>query len=76
MSESILDLSRADAAGCRGAHQPDARTTHPLVEKAWRDRMIREAAYFRSQHRSPGPGKELDDWLHAEAEVDRFLTEK
>jgi len=49
---------------------PDASTTNPAVEAAWRQKMIREAAYFRSQHRRPCYGKELEDWLAAEKEVD------
>lgn len=30
-----------------------------------RGKMVREAAYFRSQHRSPGYGREVEDWLAA-----------
>jgi hypothetical protein len=33
-------------------------------------RRIREAAYFKAEKRGFAPGKELDDWLEAEAEVD------
>jgi hypothetical protein len=51
----------------------DSRTTNPLVEQAWRDKLVREAAYFRSQHRRPCHGKELEDWLAAEREVDESL---
>ncbi|MHB1291089.1 MAG: DUF2934 domain-containing protein [Sulfuricella sp.] len=34
-----------------------------------RERMIREAAYFRYVQRDPVPGHDLDDWLAAEAEL-------
>ena len=35
--------------------------------------MIRQAAYFRSQKRNQCDGKELEDWLAAEKEVDEGL---
>jgi hypothetical protein len=38
----------------------------------WREEMIREAAYFRSQRRRPGTGKDLEDWLAAEREIDEL----
>jgi hypothetical protein len=37
--------------------------------------MVREAAYFRSQHRQPGIGRELEDWVAAEKEVEEFLRD-
>jgi hypothetical protein len=36
--------------------------------------MICDAAYFLSERRGFCPGQELDDWLAAEAEIDRALT--
>ncbi len=36
--------------------------------------MIAEEAYFRAQRRDFRPGHELEDWLAAEAEVDRRLA--
>jgi len=69
MAEQILELSWLKPDG-RPASLPDASTTNPAVEAAWRQKMIREAAYFRSQHRRPCYGKELEDWLAAEKEVD------
>lgn len=41
--------------------------------KAEREQMIAAAAYYRAQQRGFAPGGELDDWLQAESEVDRFL---
>ncbi|TAK40311.1 MAG: DUF2934 domain-containing protein [Betaproteobacteria bacterium] len=35
--------------------------------------MVALAAYFRSQKRGFDPGRDLDDWLEAEAEVDATL---
>jgi hypothetical protein len=71
MTEQALVLTgkRAGRPSCL----PDACTTNPDVEAAWRHRMIREAAYFRSQHRAPCPGKEIEDWVAAEKEVDEYL---
>lgn len=39
-----------------------------------RDRMIAEAAYYRAARRGFAPGHELEDWLAAEAEIDRELV--
>lgn len=36
-----------------------------------REAMIREAAYFHAIKRGNTPGHELDDWLAAEAELER-----
>jgi hypothetical protein len=58
--------------GCAAA-MAGPRTTNPLLEQAWRDKLVREAAYFRSHHRRPCHGKELEDWLAAEQEVDEAL---
>jgi len=35
---------------------------------------IAEAAYLRAEHRGFLPGCELQDWLEAEAEVDKLRT--
>jgi hypothetical protein len=35
--------------------------------------MIAEAAYFVAERRGFAGGGELDDWLLAEAEIDRLL---
>lgn len=45
----------------------------PLAAKAWRERMIKEAAYFRFLQRGRGPGRELEDWAAAEHDVDAFM---
>jgi hypothetical protein len=73
MTSRILNMSVSDAPGHCSAALPDARTTNPLVERAWREKMVREAAYFHSQRRRPCPGKELEDWFAAEREVDESL---
>jgi hypothetical protein len=35
-----------------------------------RESMIAEAAYYRAERRGFAPGRELDDWLAAEREID------
>lgn len=35
--------------------------------------MIAEAAYFRAERRGFAPGAEVQDWLEAEAEIERLL---
>lgn len=38
-----------------------------------REQMIATAAYFRAAQRGFTPGAEVQDWLQAEAEIDRLL---
>jgi Protein of unknown function (DUF2934) len=38
-----------------------------------REALVAEAAYFRAQRRGFVPGHEDEDWLAAEAEIDRRL---
>jgi hypothetical protein len=38
-----------------------------------RHRQIAEAAYFKAQRRGFAAGRELDDWLAAEQEIDRAM---
>ncbi len=40
-----------------------------------REAMIRDAAYFHYTKRGYSPGNELDDWLAAEAEIERGTPE-
>ncbi len=45
---------------------------NPVTEEM-RQHMIREAAYYRAQHRGFGGEAEMDDWLVAEREIDTML---
>ena len=56
-------------AGTRPRSGP-ARSVCWLEE---RSRMVAEAAYFRAERRGFAPGGELDDWIRAEAEIDRMI---
>jgi len=40
-----------------------------------REAMIRDAAYYHYAKRGYAPGHELDDWLAAEAEIERVAPE-
>ena len=73
MSRRILNLTMPEAQGACSAARSDPRSTNPLVEQAWRDKTVREAAYYRSLHRQPCHGKELEDWVAAEREIDQSL---
>jgi hypothetical protein len=55
----------------RGA-KPPASTEQ--ANTASREIMIREAAYFRAEHRAFAPGGELEDWFAAEREIDAVLA--
>jgi len=46
-----------------------------VTSEAERRKMIADAAYFRAQSRDFESGHEVEDWLEAEAEVDRKLAE-
>jgi hypothetical protein len=41
-----------------------------------RRKMIARAAYFRAERRNFAPGQELQDWVAAEADVDRELERR
>ena len=46
-------------------------------KKAPEDRqsLIAKAAYFRAQQRNFEPGHELEDWLAAESEIERWIAQ-
>ncbi len=43
----------------------------PVLSPELRQQMIRDAAYFRAEHRGFGAGDPVQDWIEAEAELDR-----
>jgi len=51
------------------ATPPDVASATP-VESQDREQTIAEAAYFRAAQRNFESGRELDDWLAAELEID------
>jgi len=44
------------------------------IDVAAREDLIREAAYFRAAQRGFESGHELEDWLAAERDFDRWLA--
>lgn len=61
-------MSDTQAWGAPPSRSPMAPTA------AERDDMISVAAYYRAERRGFAPGGAEDDWLHAEAEIDRLLA--
>jgi hypothetical protein len=49
----------------------EARAPAPTPEE--REQMVAVAAYYRALKRNFEPGRELEDWIEAEAEVDATL---
>ena len=51
---------------------PPVRAMPPATEPGERERqsMIAEAAYYRAEKRDFAPGKEIEDWLAAEKQID------
>jgi len=68
------DPRPADAAETPGA-TGRVEKTMTGVSSEQRLRMIEVAAYFLAERRCFGPGHELDDWLKAQSEIDRQLSE-
>lgn len=61
------------AAAVESAQKVPSATS---VADAARQKMISEAAYYRAQRRGFAPGRELDDWVAAEAEVAGYFLEQ
>ena len=53
---------------------PSTPPTGNFIEPERRQAMISEAAYFLAERRGFCPGGELEDWVAAEAEIDRALS--
>lgn len=45
----------------------------PAISSGERERYIAEAAYYIAEQRGFASGSEVDDWIRAEAEIDRLL---
>lgn len=54
---------------------PNAPSATSVADAA-RQKMISDAAYYRAQKRGFAPGRELDDWLAAEAEISSQFLEQ
>jgi hypothetical protein len=69
-----------DGAVSAGSAAPRKRAARPAkaavatLSSADRLEMIRQAAYYRAERRGFAPGRDAEDWLAAEAEVDAGLA--
>lgn len=79
------ETSAKNSASLRAARKPASKSTaardecgdaprRDPVSAEERQRMIVTAAYFRAERRDFESGHELEDWLEAEAEIDRQLA--
>jgi hypothetical protein len=48
----------------------------PLIPASLRHYMICEAAYFRAQARGLVPGREIEDWLAAEQDIEELIVRR
>ena len=51
-------------------------SSKPQVTSQEREQMIATMAYLRAEQRGFAPGHEQEDWLQAEAEVDRLIIKR
>lgn len=63
-------MARQASTPVKQSGHPDI-TWHGNISLEQRETMIREAAYYRYQQRGYAPGGDLEDWLVAEADVER-----
>lgn len=75
----VRSAPRKQAASSDKAAAADSARAAPSgtsVADAARQKMISDAAYYRAQKRGFAPGRELDDWLAAEAEITDYFLEQ
>ena len=85
-NEQRATAARGEKTGTSNADTTYASTvqvTHATLEQREipsfsesREARIAEAAYWRAESRGFTPGRELDDWLEAEREIDAREKEK
>jgi len=69
----VSALKAPYGASTRSKRQRAEEATRGDIASERRHAMISDAAYFLSEQRGFGPGRELDDWLSAEKAIDREL---
>jgi hypothetical protein len=70
-SKRVLHRERAELDPREETEEAEARG--PLPSASEREQLIAVAAYNRAQGRNFEPGRELEDWLEAEAEIDAMM---
>lgn len=73
MSKAKSSTRSSSVAAARGASATEAAVSGITLPQ--RERMIAEAAYYRAEHRGFQGGDPQQDWLEAEAEINRMLSE-
>lgn len=69
-------MTKAKSTSAPNAAPESVAEKRPPVSAEERYRMIAEAAYFRAEKRGFLGGNVAEDWLQAEAEIDRMLKEQ
>jgi len=70
----VARTTRTLTSSGHAATDGDARALGPTrLAPAERQKLIEHAAYLRAAKRNFEPGGEVQDWLEAEAEVERLL---
>ena len=62
-----------DRTSARSAPAAEPDSSRVKVDAATRYNLIARAAYLRAEQRGFAPGGETQDWLEAEAEIERLL---
>ena len=76
VGEKIKSTAAPARAQSSKAQVPESKKAPATVSPEERYRMIAEAAYFKAQKRGFVGGDPAQDWLEAEAEIDRKLAGK
>ncbi len=71
--QSVGSRPRKDAANVVLLPSPDGKIKESVSAQARRV-MIAEAAYYISERRGFGAGREIEDWLLAEKQVNAILS--
>jgi hypothetical protein len=69
-SKRVLHRGRAEPDQRAETEESEAEAQRPLPSASKREHLIAVTAYYRAQGRDFEPGRELEDWLAAEAEID------
>jgi len=69
-------MAKAKSTAARNVTPKSVAKKNPPVTAEERYRMIAEAAYFHAEKRGFLGGDVAEDWLQAEAEIDRMLKEQ
>lgn len=72
-AKPVSKTAASKPAAAKAAAKPKAGKSKLTVTPEQRYMMICEAAYYRAERRSFSPENEIQDWLDAEAEINRLL---